>query len=258
MTRIKTNTIPEDVLAVLRRSTLTANTLLLPSQLERKLYTATMKVIDAAGGRWSKKEGLHVFDRDPREALGIALEKGEIVNEKATYQAFYTPANVVAEMVEALAFSLDVHGYLDGSRVLEPSAGDGRMAAGVRARGGKVLCVEIRKDAAEKLRENYPVIEGDFLTMKPGTELFDGVLMNPPFTGDQDAAHILHAWQFLRPGGSLVAICSPRYTFANTPLCRQLHELMSKAHHSSAEELEAGTFQESGTGVRTMLITLQK
>jgi 16S rRNA G1207 methylase RsmC len=53
------------------------------------------------------------------------------------------------------------------------------------------------------------VIGGDFLACTP-TDLgrFDVILMNPVFANGCDVVHILHAREFLAPGGRLVAICS--------------------------------------------------
>jgi 16S rRNA G1207 methylase RsmC len=84
----------------------------------------------------------------------------------------------------------------------------------------------------------------DFLTVSPpGT--FDAVIMNPPFKDGADIKHILHAREFLKPGGRLVAICAggPRQVDKLKPLCE------------SWEELPEGTFD--GTGVRAVLLTMQ-
>lgn len=113
--------ISDDVRDVLSRSTITATTVTLPpKQLERKLYEAVNKALSGAGGKWNKKAGAHVFVRDPREVLGLAVETGEAVNLKTKLQAFYTPKPLAKRMVKAATLK---HGY----RVLEPSMGGGAL-----------------------------------------------------------------------------------------------------------------------------------
>jgi hypothetical protein len=70
--------------------------------------------------------------------------------------------------------------------------------------------------------------------------------MNPPFENGADIKHITHAISFLKPGGRLVAIC------ANGP--RQNEKLRPLA--DTWEPLPDGTFKESGTGVNTVLLTI--
>jgi 16S rRNA G1207 methylase RsmC len=72
--------------------------------------------------------------------------------------------------------------------------------------------------------------------------------MNPPFSRGQDVAHILHALKFLKPGGRLVALC------AAGP--RQQAELRPLA--TTWEELPGDTFASQGTGVRAILLTVQR
>ena len=54
--------IDDDVLAVLSRSTVVGSSLVIPDQLDRKLYVKTNKVLEAAGGKWNRKARAHVFD----------------------------------------------------------------------------------------------------------------------------------------------------------------------------------------------------
>ena len=106
------------------------------------------------------------------------------------------------------------------------------------------MAVEINRALATE------VIQGDFLqvTVEQISEKADRVVMNPPFANGADIDHILHAFDFLRPGGRLVAIC------ANGP--RQAAQLRPLAE--SWEELPAETFREQGTNVRTVLMTITK
>lgn len=161
-------------------------------------------------------------------------------------QLFPTPPDLAARMVELSRIEA-------GARVLEPSAGTGRILAAIRERlnGSAVrTAVEVNGALCDTLRareEGAEIVHGDFLEQTPDTlGRFDAVLMNPPFKDAADIRHILHAAEFLTPGGTLVAIC------ANGP--RQQDKLMPLA--SYWEDLPAGTFEQSGTNVNTALLII--
>ena len=120
----------EEVKDILRRSTVTATSIELPpGQLPRPLYAAVNKALDFIGGKWHRGLKRHVFATDPRPKLATILDKGVAVDEQKLYQAFYTPAELAAE-VAGLA---DV----DGRTVFEPSAGRGALVRAVLAAGAK-------------------------------------------------------------------------------------------------------------------------
>lgn len=164
-------------------------------------------------------------------------------------QLFPTPCEVAERMADLAIIE-------PGHEVLEPSAGTGRLvgAMGGRMFGhnperGRVVAIEINEKLAQCLRVEYPLTDvkaADFLQCNGDLGKFDRVLMNPPFADGADIKHILHAREFLKPGGRIVAIC------ANGP--RQERALQSIA--TSWEELPTDTFKEQGTSVRTVLLTI--
>lgn len=181
-------------------------------------------------------------------AMREALRTGQAVQVVSAPQLFPTPAHVAARMVELA----DVQ---PGDRVLEPSAGTGALLQALRtayadstSAAPVVHAWEINRPLAQRLRDSFPaavVRAFDFLEFDPNpSELFDVVLMNPPFKDAADVRHILHARRFIAPGGRLVAICAagPRQHEALQPLA------------DSWEYLPPGTFE--GTGVRTVLLTM--
>ncbi|MBP2480184.1 phospholipid N-methyltransferase [Stenotrophomonas sp. PvP093] len=163
-------------------------------------------------------------------------------------QLFPTPPDLARRMV-------DLAGLADCMTLLEPSAGTGRLLQAVRDSGAAVVStsIELNPRLCEALRLSYAdVRQGDFLDFG-GDVLgsFDVVLMNPPFRNASDISHILHALQFVRDGGRLVALCAdgPRQNEKLRPLT---------LHGGSWEPLPPGTFQAEGTGVRTVLLTIQR
>ncbi len=237
-----------EVTDILNRSTITGNTLVLPpGQLERKLYESVNKALTNAGGKWNKSAKGHVFSGDPRIKLGLMLETGISIDERKTFQAFYTPSSLCARMVELA----DIR---DGHEVLEPSAGSGNILRAIRAAGHgssvRVTAVEINEGIIDPPSLAQTIRYEDFMTADLGT--FDRIVMNPPFTKKQDVKHILRALSLLRSGGVLVAICGDGSN-QNAKLKPIVEEC-----GGTWEVLPAKTFSESGTNVRTVLLKITK
>lgn len=173
-------------------------------------------------------------------------------------QLFPTPIDIAQRVVELADIK-------PGHRVLEPSAGTGRLLDpmfNADATGalfdpdnsrpvGLLVAVEINPQLAKLLRTQYAcasVINQDFLTCNGDLGTFDRVVMNPPFKDGSDIRHINHAYMMLKPGGRLVAVCAagPR---------------QYKAFHDIATEwidLPADSFKDEGTSVNTAIIVLEK
>lgn len=246
-------TISPQVEDVLRRSRVEGSTLFLPpGQLERSLYTAVNDVLARLGGKWDRKAGGHVFKADPAEKLAAVLESGrkprrEDVNP---LDFFATPPAVVEQMLRRAELR-------PGMAVLEPSAGEGAIAAMAVAYGVTLDCVELDPERAAALRSlglNLSVHEGDFLAYR--TRGYDRVLMNPPFTAPGDPltyiAHVEHAFSLLRPGGRLVAIAPGGLTFRDDARTSALRGLVLSC--GGWVELPPEAFKASGTGVNTVLL----
>ncbi len=234
-----------DVRTVLERSTITGNLLVLPEgQLDRKLYERVNKALVLAGGKWTKGKG-HVFASDPRAKLGLILETGVAVDGKKLLQAFYTPPELARRVVEKACVT--------GGSVLEPSAGGGALLMEIgRQRAHHSYFVELDPAAAQALSaKGYEGTCRDFLSIDPAGPMYSNVVMNPPFTKNQDIKHVEHALKFLAPGGRLVAIMS-----ANT--ARPAFQRLVAGLNHEIEEIDAGAFKSSGTNVRTILLTVVK
>lgn len=233
--------IDPEVADILSRATIGSDILVLPpEQLERKLYEKVAKVIKLAGGVWKTNKKGFLFNSDPREKLGLALDSGVIVDEKKKRQAFYTPMAIANEVADIA--------YVSGMAVLEPSAGDGNLVeACLRAGAISVDCIEIEKSCKEKLEgPKRKVTIGDFMTIEP-YDKFDRIVMNPPFTKGQYHKHIARALEWLYDGGRLYAIVPDT-------ICLKLAALGAY----DVRSFDAGAFKESGTNVRTKLICIEK
>jgi len=146
--------------------------------------------------------------------------------------------------------------------ILEPSAGTGSIVNEIPV-GTHLRAVEINAAAANALgrTKTHPccyIHTGDFLEWSQVTdERFDRVLMNPPFSSNQDIRHVRAAFDLLREGGRLVAIMSPHFTFAQdkeSVAFRQWFDDLGGTY----EKLPADTFKASGTNVNTVLVTIDR
>lgn len=237
--------VPTTVLEVLDRAKTDGPRLILTGQLDRKLYTDTAKVLEAAGGKWNRKERAHLFPIDAAEAIEPVILTGEIVSKKQEFGYFPTPAPIVQRLIELADLK-------PGMTVLEPSAGRGAIAGPIAALGCHVDCIELQRDNALAISDagiGRDLAVADFLTVEPSPD-YDRVVMNPPFARQQDIAHVLHARRFLRSGGLLVAVMSAGVMFRKGR-AEQFRHLVG-----SFEELPDGAFKESGTGVRTVIAVL--
>lgn len=242
-------TLDEDVRAILANSTITDTTVALPpGQLPRPLYERVNKALVAAGGKWNRRSKAHLFTRDPRVALGLAIANGEITDNANRLQQFFTPC----ALAERLAAMANIEAC---DTVLEPSAGRGALALAARRRSGIVRCVEIDPVLGQALTDlGFPTLVQDFLTTFP-VPTYNVVLMNPPFANGQDIAHITHALKFLRPGGRLVSVASRGIDFNETKKYQAFRALV-KDRGGRIVDLPDGSFTESDTNVRSSVVVI--
>jgi len=246
--------VASEVVEIIDRSRFDGTYLFLPpGQLDRKMYEAVDKALTAAGGRWSRKARAHIFERPASQAVETILVSGEIVVAR-DFDFFWSPPPVVDRIMELA----DIR---PGMRVLEPSAGDGRIAVAARGMGATVICVELLQANCLKLDAEglTGAIKMDFLQLNGGLQkslgLFDRVTMNPPFSRQADIDHIRHAHTFLKPGGRLVAVASAAVEFRTNRKTVEFREWLEE-REGEIEALPPGSFKLSGTGVSTCIVTV--
>lgn len=250
--------IADNILSILGECRVEGDTLFLPDrQLDRPTYQAVNKVLVNIGGKWNRKAKGHVFaDGDPAELLNNVLMTGETVDLKKQYQFFPTPRPVAERMCRMAE--------LDNTcTVLEPSCGKGDLADVVFEAGVKGLyCVELNQDMNRYLKDKpYTVMTGvDFLEFAKDMNIrheWTRIVMNPPFTKQQDIDHILAAYGILAPGGVLVSVVSESPFFWANRKALAFREFLD-SHNAEMVKLDEGAFKESGTMVRTRIIKLKK
>lgn len=173
--------------------------------------------------------------------------------------SFYpTPSKVVDLCLR------DVH-IEPGMKVLEPSAGTGNMVRSLLGKGLRIDAYEIDAARAAILRglprNEVFVHEGNFLAV-PASPSYNIVLMNPPFFGTHWVEHVTHAFEFLAPGGTLVAVLpvsaelgesSKHEAFRTWAKARQRRWSGQMFH-----DLPPESFAESGTRINTVMLVLHR
>lgn len=195
------------------------------------------------------------------EVIGDGQTKDDPLRDIKTTPAkrhgFYPSSSDVADRVIGAA----ALPYNDTLSVLEPSAGTGSLARVSIKNGNHVTCVEVQGELARKLTEEgiyRAVHHADFLELRPAAiGTFDRVVMNPPFDRERDIDHVIHAMNFLKPNGILVAVMSAGTEFRETRKALAFRGLMTQLN-AQWRDLPAGSFSEVGTNVNTLIVRFRK
>ena len=202
---------------------------------------------------WSALSG-----KTPEEVNAEELRREIEGLQFANIPGYYpTPPAVVSLMIEAVGNSSLLWSEV---RILEPSAGSGNICdalVGQDVDPDRITTFERNVTLSGILkRKGYNVAGGDFMA-EAGRDLYDVILMNPPFERQQDIDHVVRAWQVLAEDGILVAIMSPAYQFRSDKKSAAFREFLS-AQSESEDILPAGSFKQSGTNVNTVMVVLRK
>ncbi len=255
MATIKQTRIGEDVLAVLSTGVVEGNTFAITAgQLDPKLYKRVNMVLEEMGGKWNRKARVHIFDADPVERLDAVIATGSIACQ-SDYGFFPTPPHFARRLVELA----DVR---PGMTCLEPSAGSGNIARELAAACGDMghlTLFEIQPHLAAKLTRDFPAadtFEADFLEVGDG-QVFDRVVLNPPFAVRQDIDHVRHAFGILKPGGKLVAVMSASLLYRNDRKPTEFRAFVEQ-HNGRIDRNPKDLFEESGTTWETVTVIVDK
>ncbi|WP_157978917.1 class I SAM-dependent methyltransferase [Nocardia aurea] len=253
---------PEFALNILAESRIVENRLFLPEQLSTGDYKKVNRIIEAMGGRWSRRERAHVFpDDDPAEIIAAARASGKIPNtDRKVLEAFFATPEGLARHVTSGGHS-DIAGLDAGAHVLEPSAGDGALVRAILEANPDVHVTAVEPDheraAAIGRDPRVTVVVSSFEQFAAtASRQFAVVVMNPPFAlpGRPTAwmDHLDAAWDLLIDGGQLLAIAPGNYTFRTDRKYRAMRELITA--HGDYEELPSNAFATSGTQVDSVFL----
>lgn len=251
MANLKNRAVPDHVLACLEEMTIDGEKILVhPRKLDRKDYESLNRVLEALGGKWiGRKVQAHVFPpgTDVRALVDNVLSTGRYEDPKDA-DFVETPEVLAADLVRRARVTMS-------DEVLEPSAGHGRIVLAVLKRGGMVRVIE--ESAARcgvLMSHGISATCADFLTIEPRYKV-DAVVMNPPFSKQQDIDHVRHAFRFLKPNGRLVAVMGAGTTFRTNKKSIEFRAWVESLG-GEIEELPEGMFKAEGTMVRAVVLSL--
>jgi|AntAceMinimDraft_17_1070374.scaffolds.fasta_scaffold131618_2 predicted RNA methylase len=233
--------IKDEVANVLANSRVEENRLYLPSeQLERSLYMAVNKVLDAIGGKWSRKAKAHLFESSPEDTVEEILQAGEYTHAKSEYNFFETPEPLAKRLIEIAG--------VNGGTILEPSAGRGAIAKFMNCD-----CIELEESNRKYLTENgFNLVGRDFLEF---TEHYDYIIANPPFSKQRDIDHVTHMIELARK--VVVSVMSASILFRTNRKTTEFRELID-SYAGMIISLPEGSFKTSGTMVNACAVVVKK
>lgn len=255
----------ETLLAVLEACRVENDVLKLPAvQMDRNLYLSVKDALQVFGGRWKggRIKGF-VFDGITadaalRDAIAAAVEG---IGESGFFE---TPPSVADRLVE-------LAGIQHGDHVLEPSAGRGAIIDAIRrAHPGKIVhyyeLMEANVTRLEQRCDDRLVFCGYDFIVAAGLDVdvglldqgFNRIIATPPFAKNVDVEHVRVMYRALAPGGRIVSIMSPHWTFANDRKSRAFRKWFREDIDSDITQLPDGTFKPSGTDVPSVLVVINK
>lgn len=228
--------------------------LLNPGKLTDAEYDKIKPIVEKLGGHWNERCKCFVFRNDVSEELRVALLKGVKTTERYQYQErtqFYpTPVLVARKTVELCDIK-------SGMWVLEPSAGQGGLADQIIV-DCKLICVEPMPENSRVLRnKGYHTIETFFEDFAVSSGMFDRIVMNPPFSQQRDALHVMMAYNLLKKGGILTAIVSENSLHYNTDISDIFRGFLCDVG-AEIYPVPFSAFEESGTMIDTVIIRIVK
>lgn len=245
--------IEQHILEIIEQGRTDGNLYYLPEyQLERKTYQDVNKVLECLGGKWNRKLKAHIFESDISEIIDDVLLTGEVTDHRKEFNFFETPPDVVTKLIELAEVQ-------PGQKCLEPSAGRGNIAESIRGIVGneKMTCVELMpENAVVLIDKGFSVHEGDFLQYD-SSERYDRIVMNPPFTRQQDISHVMKALDYLEDNGILVSVMSAGIMFRQDKKTLEFWDRVNE-HKHEVTKLPQGAFKISGTMVNTVILKVEK
>lgn len=145
-----------------------------------------------------------------------------------------------------------------GLTCLEPSTGRGNIADALLSKDHIVFCVEIDPDNAKVLVDKgFPTYGHDFLKHNehggPKSK-YDRIVMNPPFTRQQDIDHVWEALTYLKDDGILVSVMSKGVTFRQDNKTLAFWKKVLEYAVVEIIDVPKGSFKVAGTMVNAIIL----
>ncbi len=172
--------------------------------------------------------------------------------------AFFPTRPSVVDLMIELAELPDQSqgGGIPAFAILDPEAGEGAILERIPW-PHIAMGVEFNHHRAEILKTKFKnrIWEADFLKWE-SPNMYQRVIMNPPFNDRIEAVHTVKAFSHLLPGGILVGILPEGWFTRNDTKAVVMREFLDRHQHRPPEKLPPGTFAK--TQVATRIIVLKK
>lgn len=255
------------------------NVLFLPGE-HLDNYKEVRTALMNAGGKYSRNK--FVF-KGPAQPFIDRLMGGESVNIKKEFQFYQTPPELADRLVRLAQLHKE-------SKILEPSAGAGNIMEAIH----RDIGMKTQIDFCELMPENLQVLQhkmeigkingrficNDFLAMEEDFR-YHFIVANPPFTKGQDCDHVQKMYRLVHYDGFISTIMSTSWLYATNGKGKKFRDWLDdknevedwhrfcnigidmQFHRANGdrvyiEMVDANTFKESGTSVRTCIIVIQK
>lgn len=254
--------VADKVIRILERADYNGDRLVITERLDRPDYQAVNKVLEAAGGKWDKKAKAHVFPSTAYDLLDPVFVSGRIQVPKDDFEFFPTPDDLAMDLATRFhnRYGMDVN-----CSILEPSAGVGNLIQpflnqNLYNEGNLKFTLVEKNPVTFKLLEakfgNKPgvrLINADIMQYAFTGEGFDRIIMNPPFSKQQDIDHLLCVLPRLNPGGHVMAIMSSSVGFRTNKKTEEFRQMV-RDFDGTIEEIPPGSFKAAGTMVNTVVV----
>lgn len=240
-----------DLSQMLELMTLCGDRIELPSDVSfsSKSYAALKSAVTKAGGSY-RNSGFDFDNEATAQNTLTRLIAGECINIKKSLQ-FYPTTEVAGERL--------LRGVnLTGKVVFEPSAGDGFLVEQAYLAGAaEVLCAEIYEKFHPAVEQSGGRLIGTDVFQLSSASLsdVDVVLMNPPFSGGQDIKHVRHVLGLIPDQAEVHAIISASVLHNSSKVYDSFRSFLTEKD-IELEEMEAGTFKDSGTMTRSCIVRI--
>jgi len=259
---MSTTTIDPEILGILERVKIDGQNVRLTETLDTKTYKRVNDVLTRIGGTWkSGKVKAHVFPpgKNPAALLEEILSTGK-KPEKNPLGYFPTQPPTIKLIMDKAKELLP---RFPDCAIAETSAGEGAIADEIIKllpdSTANLTLIELDEHRCELLSRKYPtspLIKGDFLKQPVPETLLDIAIINPPFAveGSPQAYidHIMRTAEWIREGGSVVAIAPGGFTFSRIKKIAKFREFVKE--NGGWIDLEDGAFKDSGTNVKAVML----
>jgi phospholipid N-methyltransferase len=244
----------------LSKCTIAGNIVRLPFE-QLPNYAEVRKALLNAGATYNRS--IFVFPNDAKPYID-RLMGGESVNIKKEFQFFPTPAVLAEEMAAFIMQNFDPQSMT----ILEPSAGQGALVSAcfdhctreerehIMIHGFELM--DVNRAVLGKIKD-FILLGNDFLTEYSVHKYggFDRIIANPPFSKNQDIEHIRRMYFALNKGGRIVTIASNSWRTGSQKKQIEFRNWLDEIG-ATVDDIEAGTFNESGTNIDTCMIIIDK